>query len=99
MVKKTAPEVSLYTRTRPELTLTRPEVNPKETRRKPELDPKETLWKIRFEARLCVSNVLHLTYFFKMFCYYWLLFVGTGVERRNIFNGFFYKLVGFYGKP
>ncbi len=41
MVKKTAPEVSLYTRTRPELTRTRPEVNPKETRRRPELDPME----------------------------------------------------------
>ncbi len=41
MVKKTAPELSLYTRTRPELTRSRPEVNPKETRTRPELDPME----------------------------------------------------------
>ncbi len=30
MVKKTAPEVSLFTRTRPELTRTRPELDPME---------------------------------------------------------------------
>ena len=41
MVKKTAPEVSLYTRSRPELTRTRPEVDPKETRTRPEGDPME----------------------------------------------------------
>ncbi len=39
MVKKTAPEVSLYTRSRPELTRRKPELDPKETRTRPEVDP------------------------------------------------------------
>ena len=33
----------------------------------PEVNPKETLWKIRFEVRFYVSNVLHFIYFLRGF--------------------------------